>query len=68
APKYIYEKSGERSLDLEDLVLRAFRETLNLDPVEVAKAGVEIAEKSPKEVKEYIVGKDPAQGRGRTPR
>ena len=60
-PRHIAEEAEKRGLDIQELVLRALGEALNLDPEEVAKARVEIARKSLAEAREYVARGDPIQ-------
>ena len=60
-PKHIAEEAERRGLDLEEFVLRALGEALNLDPVEVLKVRVEIAERSLAEAREYAAKGNPVQ-------
>jgi hypothetical protein len=60
-PRVIYEKVREKGLDLEDLVMYALAKTMQLDPAELAKARLELAEKFLAEAKEYLDKGDAAQ-------
>ena len=60
-PKHIAEEAERRGLDLEEFVLRALGEALNLDPEEVLKVRVEIAERSLAEAREYAAKGNPVQ-------
>lgn len=60
-PKHIAEEAGRRGLDLEEFVLRALGEALNLDPEELLKTRVEIAERNLAEAREYAAKGNPIQ-------
>lgn len=60
-PRRLAEEVEKRGLDLEELVLKALGEVLNLDPEEVARARLEIAEKSLREAKEFLAEGDAVQ-------
>ena len=53
-PRIIYEKVREKGLDIEDLVLYALMSAAQLDPGELAKARLELAEKYLNETREYV--------------
>ncbi|WP_054857046.1 PaREP1 family protein [Vulcanisaeta sp. JCM 16159] len=53
-PRVIYEKVKERGLDIEDLVMYALMNAMQLDPSELAKARLELAGEYLGEAREYI--------------
>ncbi len=60
-PRRLIEKARELGIDINDVVLRALANTLNLDVHELTNARLEIAEKFLEEAKEYIRKRDPVQ-------
>ena len=60
-PRRLAEEAARRGLDLEELVLQALAETLNLDPRELAEARIELAERMLEEAEEYIAKGDVVQ-------
>ena len=60
-PRTIYEKAQELGLDVEDLVAYSLIKFANLDPSELAKARIELAERYLNEAREYLNKNDPVQ-------
>ena len=60
-PKRIVEEIEKRGLDIEELLYRALKELLSLDPGEIARARVEIAEKSLEEARGFMAKGDVVQ-------
>ncbi|RLE56594.1 MAG: superfamily I DNA and RNA helicase and helicaseubunit [Thermoprotei archaeon] len=60
-PRRLIEKAQELGIDINDVVLKALANTLNLDVRELTNARLEIAEKFLEEAKEYIRKRDPVQ-------
>lgn len=53
-PKRLVEEARRRGLDVEDIVVEALAKAPNMDPGEVAKARIELAEKMLREAEECI--------------
>ncbi len=64
-PRIIYEKVQELGLDIEGLVVYSLIRFINLDPGELAKARVELAESYLNEAREYLAKGDPIQASGK---
>lgn len=60
-PARFVEEARKRGLDIEDLVLEAVARALEIDPGEVARARLEIAERSLREAEDYIARGDAVQ-------
>ncbi|GAB6947435.1 PaREP1 family protein [Vulcanisaeta sp. JCM 16161] len=60
-PRVIYEKVRERGLDIEDLVMYALMNAMQLDPGELARARLELADKYLSEAREYVGKGDAVQ-------
>jgi len=53
-PKRLVKEARRRGLDAEDIVVEALAKALNMDPREVAKARIELAERMLREAEGYI--------------
>ncbi len=60
-PERLVREARRRGLDVEDVVVKALAEALNMDPAEVAKARLELAERMLREAEEYIEKGDAVQ-------
>jgi len=60
-PKRIAEEAARRGLDIDDLVLNAVIEELKLDPSEVPRVRVELAERFLEEAKTHLEKGDPVR-------
>ncbi|WP_243671716.1 PaREP1 family protein [Vulcanisaeta sp. JCM 16161] len=60
-PRAIYDRIKDLGLDIEDLLTYSIIKAAGLDPGELAKARLELAEKYLREAKEYVAKGDAAQ-------
>jgi len=60
-PRRLLDEARRRGIDVEEVVIKALAETLNLDPNELAWARLELAEKTLREAEEYLAKGDAVQ-------